>query len=175
LQRPVTSELLEQKKGLDTLVKFLDKTDEEINQDHVFNNNRYIRVGDDYYERIEAVTMHGNLMPVIEKRSRQTLMDDFGKGFLKEIPKFKTFCNVPNYLNYEPVVNDSVNLFYPFTHQEKEGQNFDTIIKMLFHIFRRANGDGIGLLTDSLSETNSNSSGSMFGFKGKRNRENFFS
>ena len=146
LQRPVTSELLEQKKGLDTLVKFLDKTDDEINQDHVFNNNRYIRVGDDYYERIEAVTMHGNLMPVIEKRSRQTLMDDFGKGFLKEIPKFKTFCNVPNYLNYEPVVNDSVNLFYPFTHQEKEGQNFDTIIKMLFHIFGEQTEMGLDYL-----------------------------
>jgi hypothetical protein len=135
LQRPVTSELLEQRKGIDTLIKFIDKTDEEINNDHVFNNNRYIRVGDDYFELIESVSMHGKGYPVIEKRSRQTLMDDFGKAFLKEIPKFKSFCNVPDYINYKPVVKDNVNLFAPFTHKEQEGIEYATIEKMLRHIF----------------------------------------
>jgi hypothetical protein len=133
-KQPVTKDLLEQRKGLETLIRHIDKTDEEIIHDNVFNNNRFIRVGDDYFERIDAVSMNGNKLPIIEKRSRQTILDDFGKGFLKEIPKFKSFCNVPSYIDYKPVIDDSVNLFYPFQHEAIEGE-FPTILGMLKHIF----------------------------------------
>jgi hypothetical protein len=134
MKQPVTKDLLEQRKGLETLIRHIDKTDEEIISDNVFNNNRFIRVGDDYFERIDAVSMNGNKLPIIEKRSRQTILDDFGKSFLKEIPKFKSFCNVPSYIDYKPVIDESVNLFYPFQHEAIEGE-YGTIEGMLKHIF----------------------------------------
>ena len=133
-EHPVTDELLTQRKGVNTLIGHIDNSDKESDKTDVFGENRFIRVGDDYYQQIEYININGTKSPRLEKRSRQTIVDDFGKGFLKEIPKFETFCNVPSYTNYKPIHGSAVNLFQPFRHEPRPGE-WNTIKIMLEHIF----------------------------------------
>lgn len=89
-------------------------------------NNTYIRVGDDYYKMA-----HNNDLIY---RKRQTLVDDYGNDFLYTIKKYDRFINEPNNINYKRIINNEYNLYSPFIHIPKEGK-FDTIIKLLKHIF----------------------------------------
>jgi len=133
-QHPVTNEILAQRKSIQTLINQIDDGSESGSKSDIFGENRFIRVGDDYYENVPYVDMQGGVSHHIEKRSRQTIVDDYGKGFLKEIPKFKSFCNVPSYTDYQPVVNAAVNLFQPFLHEPMAAE-WTTIESMLKHIF----------------------------------------
>tara|TARA_S200002703_G_scaffold3018_5_gene4480 strand:+ start:3855 stop:6143 length:2289 start_codon:yes stop_codon:yes gene_type:complete len=132
---PVTESTIAQKKGVEGLIKEADGSNKEHDKTDVFGQNRFIRVGDDYYQQIDFVNINGTKSPRLEKRSRQTIVDDFGKGFIKEIPKFETFCNVPSYTKYEAIHGNAVNLFQPFRHEPRPGE-WDTIKLMLEHIFR---------------------------------------
>ena len=94
----------------------------------------YIRVGDDYFEKIFKTNMHGESEPYIDARKRQTLVDDFGIEFLKEIPKYKTFCNVPSYLDHNYTISGNYNLFQPFVWTAENGE-WNAIKTLLTHLF----------------------------------------
>jgi len=77
---PVTNELLTQRKGVNTLIGHIDNSSKESDKTDVFGENRFIRVGDDYYQQIQYVNVKWHkLRQRLEKRSRQTIVDDFGK------------------------------------------------------------------------------------------------
>ena len=48
----------------------------------------YIRVGNNYYKQIIKIDKHGNQSTILSSIGRQTLIDDFGKGFLSEVKKY---------------------------------------------------------------------------------------
>jgi hypothetical protein len=94
----------------------------------------YIRVGNVYYKEISLPNMHGEMTITYIIISRQTLIDDFGKYILKEIPKYNSWCNVPDNIKHKPVINNCRNLYQPLRHEPKPG-TFETTISFLQHIF----------------------------------------
>jgi hypothetical protein len=93
-----------------------------------------MRVGGTYYEKIMHVNAKKEREPQLMAVSRQTLIDDYGINYLERVPKYKKFCNVPDYQNHQYQIEGNYNLFQPFTHEANHGE-WPTIKKLLTHIF----------------------------------------
>ncbi len=98
------------------------------------DSKKYFRVGDQYHEKIMIPNKYGELEKTFHKRQKQTIVDDYGKKFIEHIPKYKAFCNVPDHNNYQEVIHNCYNMYYPFEHEPLEGDCSYTL-KFLKHIF----------------------------------------
>lgn len=95
----------------------------------------FMRVGDEYYEKIKVPTIfEDETETIIVKRNKSTITDDFGKGALANIAKYKTFTNMPSHTNYQQVINNCYNKYAPFEHEAEQG-DWSTIEFFLKHIF----------------------------------------
>jgi hypothetical protein len=95
----------------------------------------YIRIGGDYYKQI--INQDAKGWPYEELRSwpRQAILDDQGKDFLRAIPKFDAFTNIPdNGLDELDILPNLHNLYTPITHTPTEGEWPWTEI-LLRHVF----------------------------------------
>lgn len=116
-----------------TLYKYSEETGKceiEIPKDA----NNYFRVGDDYYEYIQIPNRYGELTKTFHNRQKSTIRDDHGSDIIKHIPKYKAFCNVPNHLNYQRVINGCFNTYAPFLHEPEDG-DCEMTLDFLKHIF----------------------------------------
>lgn len=99
----------------------------------------YCRVGDQYYEFVWVPNKYGQLEKRLESRQRSTIVEDHGKDFVKHIAKFKSFCNVPSHVNFQPVVNNCFNVYSQFEweaeEQETTEMDFPYIMNFLKHVF----------------------------------------
>lgn len=99
----------------------------------------YFRVGDNYYKFIEKVNQHGLIEKAFEKRLKETIKDDHGKSFLTHIPKYEAFCNYPSHVDFQQVIHNNFNVYFPFEHepeqQEATEEDCKYIIGFLKHIF----------------------------------------
>lgn len=82
----------------------------------------YIRVGDDYYKKIMTTDPLGFPRSRLRHIKRITIIDDFGKDYLKKIPHYDDFDIVPSNLNHKQVVNGCYNLYSPICHIPKPGE-----------------------------------------------------
>lgn len=105
--------------------------------------NNYIRVGDEYFEKIQKPDKDGNLVTELEKRKRTTITDDYGKSALQYVKKYKSFCLVPSHTNFLQVVGQCYNTYQPIDHILAAGPT-DNTIKMLNRVF----GDKIDFILD---------------------------
>lgn len=101
--------------------------------------SNYFRVGDDYYKYIEKPNKYKRLERIIVSRKKTTITDDHGKDFTKHIPKYEAFCNVPQHVNYQSVINNCFNVYAPLEHvpdeEECTVQDIPSTLKFLTHIF----------------------------------------
>lgn len=99
----------------------------------------YFRVGDTYHKFVEIPNKYGQLEKSFRVRQKGTIQDDHGKNFIKFIPKYEAFCNVPNHVNFQQVIHGNFNIYNPMEH-EPEGnpcteEDCPTIIRFVEHIF----------------------------------------
>lgn len=80
------------------------------------NKNDYVRIQGEYFENIQSTDRYGVKRVRLHAIKRQMLLDDYGKPFLSEIDKYKTFTMVPDNKNYRAVVNDCYNSYSKFDH-----------------------------------------------------------
>jgi hypothetical protein len=99
----------------------------------------YCRVGNDYYKFVQAPNKYGNLERTLEGRLKSTIIDDHGKDFVKHVPKYEKFVNVPSHVNYQHIINNCFNLYSPldFVPSEDEVADEDciSILGFIQHIF----------------------------------------
>ncbi len=94
----------------------------------------YFRVGDDYHEFVEIPDKYNNLTKTYHKRRKETIKDDNGKDIFLHIPKYKAFCNVPDHINYQRVINNCFNTYHPFAHEPEPGE-CKTTLDFIKHVF----------------------------------------
>ena len=85
----------------------------------------YVRIGTSYFKR----TNKG-----LKDWSRQAILDDYGKGSLKYVPKYDGFCNEPSHLNYKPEIDGELNMYKPLSHKPCAG-SWKTIEGFMRHVF----------------------------------------
>lgn len=97
-------------------------------------NCSYIRIATDYYKIISKTNRWGITQNEYKRWTREAIVTDFGRKYLKTIPKYDDFCMIPDNLNYQQVINNQVNLYSPPCHKPKQGEWPWTKI-FLKHIF----------------------------------------
>jgi hypothetical protein len=105
-------------------------------------SRNYFRVGDYYYKFIDIPNQHKKLERVFVERKKGTIIDDHDKTFIRHVPKYEAFCNVPEHTNFQPVISNCFNVYSPldFAPDEDECTQDDcpTIIAFIRHIFGNA-------------------------------------
>lgn len=94
----------------------------------------FAMVGDDYYEFVEVPDMYGHNQTQMMQRRIGTIKTWHGSQLIAHIPKYKAFCNVPNHVEFQPVLNGCYNKYAPFVHEPAEGDCSKTMAFME-HIF----------------------------------------
>lgn len=104
--------------------------------------NNYFRAGDDYYEFVQIPNRYGQIRQQYHRRQRATIKEDNpSKDFFNHIPKYKAFCTVPDHTNYQRIINNCFNLYFPFEWEAEEG-DFDITLNFIKHIF---GSDGVAI------------------------------
>lgn len=96
--------------------------------------DRFKRIGDTYYEKQIKPDHLGSYYEILDPRDKTTITDDFGKEILKHIEKYKGFVNIPNHINYQPVIDGFYNKYSPIPHELEDGE-YTQSIEFLKHIF----------------------------------------
>lgn len=101
--------------------------------------NLYFRVGNDYYKWLQLPNQYKQLEKQFHDRSKSTIMDDHGKLFIKHVPKYEAFCNVPDHINYQQVIHNCFNVYSQIDHVPDDQvcgpEDFPAITGFLYHIF----------------------------------------
>lgn len=93
-----------------------------------------IRVADDFYKEVKKVTAKGDYYKEWVKISRQTIVDDYDRYFIRNIPKYDSFCVYPNHRKHQSVIESNFNRYSPFIHKPKKG-SIKWTMRLLRHIF----------------------------------------
>jgi len=94
----------------------------------------YFRVGDDYYKFVSIPNKYKQNERKFQRRLKSTIIEDHGKKFTAFTPKYESFCNVPDHVNFQQVFNNCFNVYTPFEHEPEPGE-CPNIKDFILHIF----------------------------------------
>ena len=98
----------------------------------------YFRVGVDYYKFGNVPNKYQQHERRFFRWTKATIRDDHPEKYTqlaKYLPKYFAFCNVPDHVNYQPVINNCFNVYAPFEHEPAEG-DCPVILEFIKHIFQ---------------------------------------
>jgi len=93
-----------------------------------------IRIGDDFFKFVQFVAADGTRETLMKGIKRQTILDDFGKDFIKAMLKYDGFVNVPDNDGKLVLPSHLFNMYTTLTHNVRHGDWKWTEI-LLRHIF----------------------------------------
>ena len=98
------------------------------------NSNEYIRVGTEYFREVMQPQAYTQERKCLKPWKSQTIKDDYGKEYIREIRKYDCFCTVPSHNDYQRVIGNAYNRYEPLTHVPGPG-DWSAIESLLRHIF----------------------------------------
>lgn len=122
----------------ETQVSDVEFTDITLEQNYLSNQDDsecpYIRVGTDYYRAVNRPQANGTTCKCLVYWKASIIKADFGKNYLKDVPKYDCFCTVPSHTDYRKIIGNAYNLYEPITHLPEPG-DWSAIDSLLRHIF----------------------------------------
>ncbi len=106
----------------------------------------YLRVGTNYFKIIQQPLASKDIVKKIIPWSVGNINDDHGADYKRKIPKYDSFCNIPDNISYQRVVGNSYNIYEPNEWKLKPGK-YDHIELFLRHIFGEQYEIGLDYLT----------------------------
>lgn len=106
----------------------------------------FLRIGTDYFKKVQIPKTEEETTEAIVRWNKQEIILDHGKEYLKSIPRYDGFCNIPSHSNYRSVVNGFYNTYHPLDHKPEKGE-WNNIQKLLKHIFGNQFITGLDYLT----------------------------
>lgn len=111
----------------------------------------YLRIGTDYFKKVNKPSMDGDSSPSLIKWSRQAIVDDLGSKELKFIKRYHGFTVVPSHDNFQQEVAKFYNKYQPLTHtiddKPRAEKDVPHTINFLQHIFGEQFDIGLDYLT----------------------------
>jgi len=99
----------------------------------------YFRVGTTYFKFVHIPNKYKQLERQFHLWDKGTISDDHGKNFQKHIPKYQAFCNVPDHVNYQQVINSCFNVYNPLDYapadEACDKDDCPNIYNFIHHIF----------------------------------------
>ena len=112
----------------------------------VGKDNLYLRIGTDYYKKVQQPLFSGDTFNTLNKWKKGEIITDEGKEYLDGIKKYDGFCNIPSHTDYQKEINHFYNEYEELDFKLEEGSYVKTEL-YLKHIF----GDHYSLGLDYLS------------------------
>jgi hypothetical protein len=94
----------------------------------------YFQVGDTFFEWVPVPNAHGRDEKQFHARKITTIKQRNGNDFIKHIPYYNAFCNVPEHENFAPVIQNCFNLYHKMEHEPEPG-DCPVTLEFLEHIF----------------------------------------
>ncbi|GJQ06343.1 hypothetical protein CAPN010_05010 [Capnocytophaga cynodegmi] len=114
------------------------------------SNFPYIRVGTTYYKLIERPQISGDKVATLAKWSRDTIIQDHGRKFIYDVPKYDGFCCIPNHLNYRKTIDNFYNIYNEIPHQPSVSKVSEDEIPFSISFLRHIFGKQVDLGLDYL-------------------------
>ncbi|QCR23099.1 DUF5906 domain-containing protein [Pontibacter sp. SGAir0037] len=98
---------------------------------------KFMRVGPDWLKRVGVPNKYGELEEELVPWKIGEITRDYKNitNFLDQVPKYDSFCVMPNWNgHYQRVHNGCYNLYAPLTHLAKAG-GIETTLNFLKHVF----------------------------------------
>ena len=99
----------------------------------------YMRVGDQFFKFVNVPNQYNKKERQFLPRQKSTIEDDHGKGFCKNVAKYETFINIPDHINFHPVIDNCFNVYSPLDFKPDDDEcteeDCPNIIEFLKHIF----------------------------------------
>lgn len=111
------------------------KKEKTIHTIQLIQEKGYVRIGTNYYKIVQKPTINGGFDSKLVLWSAECIKTDFGRDYLKNIPKLDGFCLFPSHLNYQKVVGNFYNLYNEFNHTPMAGE-CEITKGFIKHIFR---------------------------------------
>ncbi len=96
-------------------------------------NSEYIRIGTRYYRKLVKPQINGESQ-IMAKWNKETIIMDYGKQFLSEIPKLSGFTCIPNHLDFQQEIQGFYNVYSPLKYEPQEGLTTNSL-EFMKHIF----------------------------------------
>ncbi|MBO3097618.1 primase-helicase family protein [Gelidibacter pelagius] len=96
----------------------------------------YLRIGTSYYKVVQVPTLHDQFNESLVKWDITTIIQDHGRPYLSDIPKYDGSICFPNHINFTKEKHGFYNTYSPIDHKPKEGDIKNTL-KFFKHIFGR--------------------------------------
>ncbi len=117
-------------------------------------NSPYLRIGTNYYKLIDQPLASKDSNRIILPWSKATIKEDHANDIFPKIPKYDSYCIIPNNMDYQRVhgcnkeigANGSYNLYEPVMYKPNEGE-IDKTLSFLKHIFGEQQEIGLDYLT----------------------------
>lgn len=95
-----------------------------VTSDLMNNKSNYIRVGFKHYKIITKVDRNDIVRVELKLHDKQTIVDDYGKNELDNIPKFDSFTIVPDNKAHSQIIGNNYNLYSKFSHKACTKQEY---------------------------------------------------
>jgi len=82
----------------------------------------FVRVGTDYFKLIEKPDTFGINRQVLKRWKKEEIIQDHGKEYLKQVPKFDDFILRFDYKKHQKVINGCYNLSEPMAYTPEKGE-----------------------------------------------------
>jgi len=106
----------------------------------------FLRIGTDYFKKVSIPLTLDESYDAIVRWNKQEIIQDYGKEYLKSIPKYDGFCNIPSHTNYQSKVGGHYNKYHSLSHRIEKG-SWKHTEKFLKHIFGDQFITGLDYLT----------------------------
>ncbi|MFC4633355.1 primase-helicase family protein [Dokdonia ponticola] len=97
-------------------------------------NDKYLRIGTTYYKNVTKPLLSEDSVNILVQWSKSELATDYGKEFIKKIPRYDGFCLIPSHTNHRKVIDGFYNRYEKLDHTYGHGEFPDTKT-FLEHIF----------------------------------------
>ncbi|WP_026707436.1 primase-helicase family protein [Flavobacterium frigidarium] len=94
----------------------------------------YLRITTSYYKVVQVPTINNQFNESLIKWDVSTIIQDHGRKYLDDIPKFNGKICFPNHFDFSKEIHGFYNTYSPLSHVPKEGDFQNTII-FFKHIF----------------------------------------
>ena len=106
----------------------------------------FLRIGTEYYKNVDVPIDNEETVKKLIPWKKQTIIDDFGRDYIKKIESYEGFITFPSHVDYKEKINGFYNQYEPISFDLLEG-DFSQTKFFLTHIFGDQYELGLDYLT----------------------------
>lgn len=97
-------------------------------------SKQYLRIGTTYYKIVQFPSLNGQLVEILIRWDKNTIIQDHNRNYLSRIPKYDGSVCYPNHINFSKEIKGFYNTYSQLKYQPIKG-GIENTLKFFNHIF----------------------------------------